>query len=69
MDKERMAEIFESVKVLELEPEDVLVFRTPERLSDEQTAQVTQFLAAMFPERRCLILDFGADVEIMRMRD
>lgn len=66
MDTEKMAEIFEAVKVLELQPGDALVFRTREPLSAEQTAQATGFLSAMFPERRCLILDAGTDVEILR---
>lgn len=66
MDTEKMAEIFEAVKLLELQPGDTLVFRTREQLAEEQIARATAFLSAMFPERRCLILDAGTDVEILR---
>lgn len=66
MDLVKMAAIFEAVKVLELQPGDVLVFRTPAPLSSEQIAQAKEFLSGMFPERRCLILDAGCDVEVLR---
>jgi hypothetical protein len=44
MDMEKLAEIFEAVKVMPLRPQDFIVFRTRVRLNPEQAAMIHAYV-------------------------
>jgi len=66
MDIEKMAEIFEAVKVISLRPNDVLVFRCEKFLNRQQTEDITQYLRHKLPDIRVLIVDGGTDLDVIR---
>lgn len=67
MDMERLAEIFEAVKVLPLRPDDYILFRTQQRIPHEYHAEVREALELVFGKRnKILVLECGDDIEIVR---
>lgn len=66
MDMERLASIFEAVRVMPLRPGDFLVFRANEHLTPDQMAMVYAYLERQTGHSRILILDGGADLAILR---
>lgn len=69
LDVEKLAAIFEAVKVLPLRPGDLLIFRSEDRLTFEQTERVRGLLEKNIPGHRVLVLDGGADIEVLRRED
>lgn len=68
MDVEKLAAIFEAVKVMPLRPTDVLVFRCPGMLSAEQAAEIRQRLEAAVPgDHAVILLEGGCDIEVLRL--
>lgn len=68
MDMEKLASIFEAVKVMPLRETDIIVFRCGHRVSAEQSRQVRDALSSALGMHlhRIIVLDDGADVEILR---
>lgn len=66
MDMQKLAEIFEAVKVLPLRPTDVLVFRTNAALDAEHAGMVHTYLEERTGHANILILSEGAEVEVIR---
>lgn len=67
MEMEKLASIFEAVRVMPLRPGDFLVFRASERLGAEQMAHVYACLEQQTGHGRILILDGGADLAVLRV--
>jgi hypothetical protein len=66
MDMEKLASLFEAVKVLPLRSSDFVIFRTPVSLSLDQMAEIHAVLESKLEHSRILILDQGADIEVLR---
>ena len=66
MDMEKLALIFEAVKVLPLRETDLLVFRTNARLDKDSAVTLRDALEEWLGHVRILILDGGADLEVVR---
>lgn len=55
------------VKVVQLQPGDILVLRVPRELSMESTECITEILERHLPAGvKCMVLDAGADVSVVR---
>lgn len=54
------------ISSLRLEPGDVLIFRTPDVLSDAQCRRLDESLRRVFPEHKVLLLEDGASIEVAR---
>lgn len=66
MEMERLAEILEAVKVMPLRSSDFVIFRTPVSLSLDQQAEIYACLEEALEHSRILIIDQGADLEVLR---
>lgn len=66
MKMEELAALFEAVKILPLRPTDVVVFRSPEFLPDNAKAWIRATLTEAMPGRKILVVDGGADIDIIR---
>lgn len=66
MDLERLASIFDAVRVVQLRQGDFLVFRSSAPLDVQQMAEVHARLEELIGHGRILILDNGADLAILR---
>lgn len=66
MKTENALSIFESVNVVSLQPGDVVLFRCPNRLNDNQRAETVEFLDEIFPDHESVILDNGQDIAVLR---
>lgn len=53
------------VQRLELRPGDVLVFKTPHRLSEAAIDQLGLEMERLFPGRKCIVLEAGLDVAVL----
>lgn len=62
MDMEKLAAIFEAVKVLPLRPSDKIVLKLSEGVTDEVIAR----LQAEFCGHKVIVLTSGIDIEILR---
>lgn len=66
MEMERLAEIFEAVKVLPLRPTDKVVIKINQAISSEQRNQIVPILEREFSGHRVIVLDAGMDLEVLR---
>lgn len=66
MELHEIAGIFEQVKVSGLQPDDYVVFRTPQALDVLAMAHLHEYLEKVLGTSRILILDGGADLAIVR---
>lgn len=66
MDMERLAEIFEAVKVMPLRSTDIVVFRAPVSLDAEAAAAIYAHLEEQLCHSRIMILTDGADLQVVR---
>lgn len=66
MDMERLAQIFEAVKVLPLRPTDILVFRTKGQIRPEVGERITAHLKGVLGHQKILVVSDDADLEIIR---
>lgn len=66
MELEKLATIFEAVRVMPLRPSDLLVFRANKDLGLEEKARIYTAIEALTGTQRILILDGGADLAIIR---
>jgi hypothetical protein len=66
MDMEKLASLFEAVKVMPLRSSDFVIFRTPVSLSLDQQAEIYATLEEALDHSRILIVDQGADIEVLR---
>lgn len=58
---------FPEVRILRLQPGDQLLITMQTRLDDQQFDDFMQSMKACFPDHRCVILDAGATLDILRM--
>jgi len=66
MNAESPLSIFDSVNVISLRPGDVLLFRCPGYLTNDQRARATAVLNEVFPAHETMILDGGQDIAVLR---
>jgi len=66
MDMERLAEIFEAVKVVPLRESDLLVFRANEVLDEDMAERLRWALREATGHEKILIVDHGADLYVIR---
>ena len=66
MDTEKLAPIFEAVQVLSLRPGDMLVFRAPGLLAEQQRLLIREQLETVFSGRRVLVIDGGSELQVVR---
>lgn len=57
---------FESASVMRLQPGDVLVFRTAQRLSAEQCDRIGNTIEGLFPGHTCFVIEGGAELMAIR---
>lgn len=58
---------FESVKLLRLHPDDVVVLRVEnDDLSEQDVADVTERLKSTFPSHQVVVLGDGAELQVFR---
>ena len=67
MDMEKLASIFEAVKILPLRPTDQLIFRCKQKLSEEMYRRVNEEIKRLLPGVKVLLLNSGFDVEVLRV--
>lgn len=58
--------VFEAVGVAQLQPGDVILFKSPDRLSDATRARIVDLLDKLFAGHECLILEGGQDISVLR---
>jgi len=54
------------VRVLRVQPNDVLVVRLAKRISEQGQANIRQLVEEQFPGHRCLVLDSGMELSVAR---
>ena len=69
MDMEKLATLLEAVKVLPLRPQDFIVLRTNVRLDPMQAAEIHLYLEEQVGHTRILVLDRGADIDVLRIEE
>lgn len=55
------------VRILRLQEGDVLLFQTPGRLTDEESADMVDRIQAVFPGHRGLVLENGVELTVARI--
>lgn len=60
------AALITEARVMRLRPSDFLVFRSAVALGADQMAELHEFLEAQTGHSRILILDAGADMDVLR---
>jgi hypothetical protein len=66
MEAESPLSVFDSVKVANLRPGDVVLLRCDAKLNDKQRAVVIDMLNEVFPNHESVILDGGQDIAVLR---
>ncbi|MDO8313077.1 MAG: hypothetical protein Q7T25_14175 [Sideroxyarcus sp.] len=66
MKTEDALSVFETVNVVSLQPGDVVLFRCPNRLGQNQHAAALDMLNEVFPDHESVILDNGQDIAVLR---
>lgn len=61
-----MADFPEPIQVIELQPDDVLVYRFERSLSREQAEAVRDTHRRAFGERKALVIDSNTALEVVR---
>jgi hypothetical protein len=61
-----IAPLLEEARILRLEPGDVIVLRTPLRLSFEQIAELEEQVTDRFPSHKAIVLAGGMELTIAR---
>lgn len=62
-------EVLEHLKVLRLEPDDVLVFTHPTPMSAACADHIKKRLSEVFPGHRAVVLDQGSGLGVIRRGD
>jgi hypothetical protein len=57
-----------TVKLAEVQPDDVLVVQVDDKLTCDQKTHVADVIKRVWPGRRCLVLDGGNTLQIARGR-
>lgn len=62
------AELLDTVEVerLALRPGDILVLKCPQHLTIEEFEEISARFKEMFPDTKCMVLDGGADIAVLR---
>ena len=66
MDMEKLAQMFEAVKVLPLRPNDTIVITTKKTLSSDQREYIKEQFMAAFGGRTVVVLADGMDIQVCR---
>jgi len=66
MTNEELAGIIKSVNILQIKPDDILVFKTDAILTNDQKIRMTEMLSVHMPAQKIMILDAGIDIDILR---
>jgi hypothetical protein len=66
MDAESPLSVFDSVRVVNLRPGDIVLFRCQVRLNESQRDRALQALNEVFPHHESMILESGQDIAVMR---
>lgn len=54
------------VERLALRPGDILVFKCPMRLNDDEYTEISERIKERFPDAEAMILEGGMDVAVLR---
>lgn len=57
------------VQILRLRPGDTLVYRSLDRVSDEEYANIAARLKKCFPDNLAILLENGAEITVLRAED
>ncbi len=57
------------VERLSLNPDDMLVLKSPVILSDDDYAEISNRLRALLPDTKIIILEAGLDISVLRARE
>ncbi len=66
MTPEKLAKIFEAVKVIPLRPTDILVLRTTVRLTAKQADDAKEYFVEQTGHANVVVLDAAAELEVVR---
>lgn len=66
MDMEKLAAIFEAVKVMPLRTDDIIVLRMEQEVTHEVADRLKASLREILGDRTVLVLGGGMDIEIVR---
>lgn len=66
MEIESAPSALETAVVVSLQPGDIVLFRTPDRLSKPQRDHIVQMLDEVFPAHESIVLEGGQDIAVMR---
>ena len=69
MELEQLAKIFEAVKVLPFRPQDIIVIKVMQWLTDEQRKLIQQTWRDLVSEQKVIVLDGGLDIEVLRKEE
>ncbi len=58
--------VFDSVAVVRVQPGDVILFRSPDRLSGETRARIAKMMEAIFPANEIIVLEAEMDIAVLR---
>ncbi len=59
--------VFDSVAVVSVKPGDVILFRSPDRLSNDQRKHYAKMMEAVFPAHEIIILEAECDIAVLRL--
>lgn len=54
------------VRILRLQPDDILLLTTPYQLSDQEMHEIGSRMAERFPDHKCVLLENGLQLDILR---
>ena len=57
------------VQILRLRPGDTLVYRSLDRVSDEEYTDIAARLKKCFPDNLAILLENGAEITVLRAED
>lgn len=57
------------VRILRLQPDDVLLLSTKRRLSYAEFDEIEKYAGAAFPGHRCAILEDGMTLDVLRKQE
>ena len=66
MSEDNPLSVFESAKIVNLRPGDVLLFRCAQHLTAAQRERATAVLNGVFPDHETMILDGGQEIAVLR---
>lgn len=65
-DAQRTMSLFEAVKVMPLQPDDVILLRVPYPISEDTRQRLIAYVSERVGARHIVLLDGGIDMDIIR---